>query len=51
MSDESVFFGSGDGYVYAVSSDKGRMKWRKRTGAGVEAVVLFRRLAARSLAR
>ncbi len=36
----NVFFGSGDGYVYAVSADKGRLKWRKRTGAGVEAVVL-----------
>ena len=35
-----VFFGSGDGYVYAVSTDKGTLKWRKRTGAGVEAVVL-----------
>ena len=37
---EIVFFGSGDGYVYALSSDKGRLKWRKRTGAGVEAVTL-----------
>ena len=35
-----MFFGSGDGYVYAVSADKGRLTWRKRTGAGVEAVTL-----------
>ena len=25
---------------YAVSADRGRLKWRKRTGAGVEAVTL-----------
>src|SRR6185369_4126151 len=36
----NVFFGSGDGYVYSVSTDKGKLQWRKRTGAGVEAVVL-----------
>jgi outer membrane protein assembly factor BamB len=37
---DRVFFGSGDGYIYALSVEKGRMKWRKRTGAGVESVVL-----------
>jgi outer membrane protein assembly factor BamB len=40
VANETVFFGSGDGYVYAVSADKGKLKWRKRTGAGVEAVTL-----------
>jgi outer membrane protein assembly factor BamB len=36
---EHVYFGSGDGYVYAVNATTGRLVWRKRTGAGVEAVV------------
>jgi outer membrane protein assembly factor BamB len=35
----TVYFGSGDGYVYAVNS-KGRLLWRNRTGAGVQAVTL-----------
>ncbi|HLE64323.1 MAG TPA: PQQ-binding-like beta-propeller repeat protein, partial [Pyrinomonadaceae bacterium] len=35
----TVYFGSGDGYVYAVNS-KGRLIWRNRTGAGVQAVML-----------
>ncbi|MFN2514273.1 MAG: PQQ-binding-like beta-propeller repeat protein, partial [Pyrinomonadaceae bacterium] len=34
-----VYFGSGDSYVYAVNSTNGRLIWRKRTGAGVQAVV------------
>ncbi|MFN2516054.1 MAG: PQQ-binding-like beta-propeller repeat protein, partial [Pyrinomonadaceae bacterium] len=34
-----VYFGSGDGYVYAVHTTTGRLIWRKRTGAGVQAVV------------
>jgi outer membrane protein assembly factor BamB len=34
-----VYFGSGDGYVYAVNATNGRLIWRKRTGAAVEAVV------------
>jgi outer membrane protein assembly factor BamB len=37
--DGAVYFGSGDGYVYAVNS-KGRLIWRNRTGAGVQAVML-----------
>ena len=36
---EVVYFGSGDGYVYAVNANDGRLIWRKRTGAGVQAVV------------
>jgi outer membrane protein assembly factor BamB len=35
-----AFFGSGDGYVYAVTADKGKLVWQKRTGGGVEAVSL-----------
>jgi outer membrane protein assembly factor BamB len=35
-----VFFGSKDGYVYAVRADNGHLTWKKRTGGGVEAVVL-----------
>src|SRR5262249_858400 len=34
-----VFFGSGDGYVYAVNASNGQMQWRNRTGAGVQAVM------------
>src|ERR1051326_1711457 len=40
VTDDIVFFGSGDGYVYALSTDRGRLKWRKRTGGRVEAVRL-----------
>ena len=32
-----VYFGSGDGYVYAVNATNWRLIWRKRTGAGVQA--------------
>jgi outer membrane protein assembly factor BamB len=35
---DSVYFGSGDGYAYAVSASEGRLHWRTRTGAGVQAV-------------
>ena len=35
---DMVYFGSGDGYVYAVNATSGRLFWRKRTGAGVQAV-------------
>jgi outer membrane protein assembly factor BamB len=34
---DSVYFGSGDAYVYAVNQN-GKLIWRKRTGAGVQAV-------------
>jgi outer membrane protein assembly factor BamB len=34
-----VYFGSGDGYIYAVNATNGRLIWRTRTGAGVQAVV------------
>jgi len=38
LADGTVYFGSGDGYVYAVNEADGRRQWRKRTGAGVQAV-------------
>jgi len=34
-----VFFGSGDGYVYAFHEKKKKLRWKRRTGAGVQAVV------------
>ena len=34
-----VFFGSGDGYVYAVSEAGAKLRWKRRTGAAVQAVV------------
>jgi outer membrane protein assembly factor BamB len=34
-----VYFGSADNYLYAVNNANGRLLWRKRTGAGVQAVV------------
>src|SRR4029078_10661187 len=37
---ENLYFGSCHVYIYEVSADKGLLKWRKRTGAGVEAVTL-----------
>jgi hypothetical protein len=38
IANETVYFGSGDGYVYAVNSTNGRLIWRTRTGAGVQSV-------------
>ena len=38
--DNAIFFGSADGYVYAFSEISGRLLWRRRTGAAVQAVVL-----------
>jgi outer membrane protein assembly factor BamB len=38
--DDTVYFGSGDGYTYAVELS-GRLKWKSRTGAAVEASVLI----------
>jgi outer membrane protein assembly factor BamB len=35
----TVYFGSGDGYIYAIDGN-GRLIWRHRTGAGVQAVML-----------
>ena len=35
----TVFFGSGDGYVYAFNESKEKLRWKRRTGAGVQAVV------------
>jgi len=35
----TVYFGSGDGYIYGVGSN-GRLQWRTRTGAAVQAVKL-----------
>jgi outer membrane protein assembly factor BamB len=37
--DNTVYFGSGDGYIYAVGFN-GRLIWKHRTGAGVQAVML-----------
>ena len=37
-----VYFGSADGYVYAVSEADGRQRWRRRTGAGVQTVAATR---------
>jgi outer membrane protein assembly factor BamB len=34
-----VYFGSGDGYVYAFSEPRHKLLWRRRTGAAVQAVV------------
>jgi outer membrane protein assembly factor BamB len=34
----TVYFGSADGFVYAVDEIDGRLRWRARTGAGVQAV-------------
>jgi outer membrane protein assembly factor BamB len=39
MGRETIYFGSGDAYVYAVSVPTGNLIWRKRTGAGVQSVV------------
>jgi outer membrane protein assembly factor BamB len=36
----AIYFGSGDGYVYALNSSNGHLQWRNRTGAGVQAVML-----------
>jgi outer membrane protein assembly factor BamB len=33
-----VYFGSADGYVYALRETDGRLRWRRRTGAGVQTV-------------
>ncbi len=33
-----MYFGSADGYVYALREADGRLRWRRRTGAGVQAV-------------
>jgi outer membrane protein assembly factor BamB len=35
--DSVVYFGSGDGYVYAVTSDRGQLVWRFKTGDVVHA--------------
>ena len=36
--DDQVYFGSDDGHVYAVEASNGKLKWRSRLGAGVQAV-------------
>ena len=36
----AVHFGSGDSYFYSVNSESGKLLWRKRTGASVQAVAL-----------
>jgi outer membrane protein assembly factor BamB len=38
----TVYFGSADGYVYAVNEATGRLRWRKRTGASVQTVASAR---------
>ena len=35
-----VYFGAGDGYVYAFSELRTKLLWRRRTGAAVQAVVV-----------
>jgi outer membrane protein assembly factor BamB len=40
VADNVIYFGSTDGYVYAFSETRGRLIWRRRTGAAVQAVVL-----------
>ncbi len=37
VADGIVYFGCGDGYVYAVSEDKGELKWKFKTGDVVHA--------------
>ena len=34
----AVYFGSGDGYVYAVRESRAKLLWRRRTGAAVQSV-------------
>jgi outer membrane protein assembly factor BamB len=36
----TVYFGSGDGYVYAFSELRAKLLWRRRTGAAVQAVAV-----------
>ena len=34
--ERAVYFGAGDGYVYAVDILTGKLRWRSRTGAAIE---------------
>jgi len=35
-----IYFGSADGYVYAYDETKGQLMWRRRTGAGVQSIII-----------
>ena len=34
-----IYAGTSDGYIYGIDKDTGRLKWRVRTGAAVQAVL------------
>jgi len=37
IDNRAIYFGAGDGYLYAVDFATGKLRWRARTGAAIEA--------------